>query len=140
MGISIREVKETDAAEIVRLSSQLGYPTTMNLVLENIRELLKDPEYVVFVAQVDNGTLAGFFHVLIARRVFHDHRAELGGMIVDQDYRGKGIGRSLLKESERWAVSINCQNLCVRSNITRKGAKEFYLPRDIMKRKSSGYS
>ena len=127
MKITIRKIEESDAAEISRLSSQLGYPTTENRVLENIVELHQDPEYVVFVADVGEGILAGFIHVFITRRLFLDHRAEVGGLVVDQDYRGRGIGKSLLEKSEHWAGSKDCQTICVRSNIIRTGAKEFYL-------------
>ena len=127
MKISIRKIKEGDAAEISRLSSQLGYPTSEVQVLENIKELQQDPDYVVYVADTGSGKLAGFVHVYLARRLFLDGRAELGGLVVDEEYRGKGVGKSLLFESESWATSKDCDSICVRSNMVRTGAKGFYL-------------
>jgi GNAT superfamily N-acetyltransferase len=121
-----------DSQEIVRLSFQLGYPTNEDLVTENIVDQSQDPSYIVYVADLGDGRLAGFIHVFLSKRLFQIPHAEVGGLVVDQDFRGKGIGRSLLTKSETWVTSLGIETMKIRSNVLRENALDFYL--------SSGYT
>ena len=70
MKFKVREAIPTDAPEITRLSDQLGYPSTENNVLDNLEQLIKDPDQIVFVVDLGDAALAGFIHVFTSRRLF----------------------------------------------------------------------
>jgi GNAT superfamily N-acetyltransferase len=47
-------------------------------------------------------------------------------LIVDQQIRSRGIGKALLHTAEQWARSHGCNDISVRSNVTRDRAHRFY--------------
>lgn len=130
MKFQIREAIPTDAPEITRLSDQLGYPSIEKEVLDNLEQLIKDPDHIVFVADLGDAALEGFIHVFTIRRLFIEKFTEVGGLVIDGKVRGRGIGSKLLAESEKWAVGMSCLEVRVRSNIKRAKTKEFYLNQD----------
>lgn len=48
------------------------------------------------------------------------------GLIVDVDYRRRGIARQLVQKVEEWALIRNCQTVRLTSNFIRKNAHNFY--------------
>ncbi|MCK4726727.1 MAG: GNAT family N-acetyltransferase, partial [Anaerolineales bacterium] len=52
--------------------------------------------------------------------------AEIGGLVVIEEWRASGVGRALLKTAETWARDRVVSGMRVRSNIIREGAQRFY--------------
>ena len=88
--------------------------------LESIRD---DPNHAVYVA-VSDGRVVGWLHAFVSRLVESDLSGGIGGL-VDENFRGKGIGRLLMKRVEVWARQKGCQSVSLRSNITREDAHSF---------------
>jgi GNAT superfamily N-acetyltransferase len=55
-----------------------------------------------------------------------DPQTEIGGLVVDESYRRRGVGRLLMEQAERWAREKGCGAICLRSNVVRKDAHAFY--------------
>jgi GNAT superfamily N-acetyltransferase len=55
-----------------------------------------------------------------------DPQAEVGGLVVDEGYRRRGIGRLLMQQAEQWACEKGCWAVYLRSNVVRKDAHAFY--------------
>jgi len=115
-----------DASALADLSSELGYPTTKYESAERFGAILLSNEHAVIVACLDDGSIVGFVHVFIALRIETDAFAELGGFIVAEKYRGRGIGTYLLTAAEKWVVHQGIGKLRVRSRSTRNDAHKFY--------------
>ncbi len=124
--IAARPAEETDAAPIALLCGQLGYPSREEEVLRRLRLILRDADHAVLVAQVSDGRVVGWIHVFGARLVEHDPRAEIGGMVVEERFRGRGVGQLLVREAERWARERGHGTITVRSNVVRAQAHRFY--------------
>jgi GNAT superfamily N-acetyltransferase len=124
--VSIRFAEKQDAKELSLLSAQLGYPCSAEKILEHLEDLEQNSDHVVFVAEGKDQKLAGFVHVFKTKRIFLDPFAELGGLVVDKEYRNTGVGKALLERSETWAREYGCQEMRVRSNVIRKEAHQFY--------------
>ena len=124
--MQIRSVSIQDAAGVALLSDQLGYPSTEAEVHGFILDLMADDDHAVFVAESGADSIIGWIHAFRTKRVFTEAFAEIGGMVVDQRFRGRGIGKKLLEAAEGWALEAGCPILRIRSNVVRDQAHEFY--------------
>jgi len=122
----IRTAEATDALAIARLLDQLGHPTPSEEIPSRIASL-KDEGGIVLVA-VDQdervlGLASGSRHTTLHAG---EQVAYITALVTDVDARGKGIGRSLVVEVERWASAHGCTRLSVTSAEHRADAHAFY--------------
>ena len=125
--ITMRIAQDQDYKELSRLSLQLGYPCSPEDCRKFFRHLELDPDHIVYVAQSSEDVITGFVHVFKTKRLFLDPFGEIGGLVVDDKFRGKGIGKALLDFSEEWLKEQGCSEMRVRSNVIREEAHQFYL-------------
>ncbi len=124
--VTIRPAAPADAAPLARLCSQLGYPTSVGEVQERLDHLQQYPQHRVYVAESDAGQVVGWVHVYLCPMLLADLGAEIGGLVVEEGWRGSGIGRRLMQQAEQWAQEQGCWAMHVRSNILRERAHRFY--------------
>lgn len=105
-------------------------------IVKQIKNILKRNNSIIFVAEIEN-VIAGMIQVTIKNvkpGVFLKARkyALLENLIVKNEYRNYGIGKTLLNFSENYAKSQNVQ--CIELNVyeANNNAVEFY--------KSQGYA
>jgi len=122
----IRLASTADITAVVDLSDQLGYPTSTEQVAHRLVEILRKPEHVIMIAELDSGAVVGWVHVMRTIWLEIDPFAEIGGLVVDAAYRSRGIGKALLDKAEAWALENNLSCLRVRSNVIRSRAHHFY--------------
>lgn len=122
----IRRATLDDAPALAELSSELGYPTSVGAAGKRLALLLSSDDHAVLVAASADGRVLGWIHAFLALRVESDTFAELGGFVVGEEYRRRGIGRRLLAAAEAWASSRDVQMLRVRSRTSRADARLFY--------------
>ena len=125
--ITIRTAQDQDFKELSRLCLQLGYPCSPEECRKYFRQLESDPDHIVYVAESGEGKITGYIHVFITKRLFLDPFVEIGGLVVDDKFRGKGVGKALLDYSEKWLIKQGCREMRVRSNVIREEAHQFYL-------------
>lgn len=121
--IQIREIKETDAAEIADLTSQLGYTVNPTIISRQISSILSNKDHFSFVA-TDDGKVIGFIHGFLSIRITSAPFLEIAGLIVNEEFRNKGVGSKLVKHLE--AQNVDCDTIRVRCNVKRKAAHKFY--------------
>jgi GNAT superfamily N-acetyltransferase len=122
----IRPVHLNDTAAINSLSAQLGYSASVNETEEMIREVLSANDNCAFAA-VENGKIIGWIHAFKTVRMETKPFIEIGGLVVDEQYRGKGTGKKLVQHVREWCHEKNIIDLRVRCNTKRKEAHQFYL-------------
>ena len=122
----IRAAGERDCAELARLAGQLGYPASDDAVRVRLRRLLASPGNIVLVAESAAGELVGWVQGVLSQCLESDHRVEITGLVVDERFRRKGIGRDLIGRIESWAVEQGAEQASVRSRTTRADAHRFY--------------
>lgn len=118
----IREAAASDAAALAALSTQLGYPAKPEEAAERLSALGAG---ALLVAEED-GAVLGWIHVCGIRFFQSPPFAEIGGLVVDEAARGKGVGRLLVQAAVRWAAEQGYGKLRVRSNVVREDAHRFY--------------
>jgi GNAT superfamily N-acetyltransferase len=122
----IRLARLEDAEALAPLCGQLGYPSTAEEVLERLRRILADPLQAVYVAEIEGPRLVGWIHVFPHLTVESDPCAELGGLVVEERHRGRGVGGRLMEQAEKWARERGYRALTLRSNVLRARAHAFY--------------
>ncbi len=135
--IEVHHAQLDDAPLIARLSAQLGYPASGEQIRERLASMQAEPDtHGVFVADVAGHGIIGWAHVYMLRSLVSEPRAELGGLVVDEEWRGTGVGRALIAGVEQWARNRGLRALSLRSNIVREEAHRFYEWLDFEKSKT----
>lgn len=123
----VRQMEPRDADAVRVLILQLGYERPLEGVLEWIEQLGSHPNrQVAFVACL-TGEVVGWVEVSIERRLQSAPFAFIGGLVVKDGHRGKGIGRLLCKKAESWSWEQGADTVRVTSRSTRPDAHRFYL-------------
>jgi GNAT superfamily N-acetyltransferase len=123
--VRIRAIEHHDAAALVPLCGQLGYPATLAQVERRLQTLLGHPGQGLLGAETD-GILVGWVHVQSRSLLESDPFAEICGLVVDENARGHGVGAGLVAAAERWAVAEGHTVIRVRSNVIRTATHRFY--------------
>ncbi len=126
----IRRAKSSDATQIAKLCGQLGYPAKPAEIAQRLRKIKPANQHAVLVAEWSDRNerkLIGWLHVSVSPLIEVELRAEVNGLIVDDEERSRGTGALLLRAAEQWARSRGCKSMSVRSNVIRERAHQFYL-------------
>lgn len=125
--LRIRKAHQGDAVRLAELSDQLGYPTTKKEMAKRLSLVLREKKGACFVAaRHEGGEVLGWIHVSITPLLEVAPRAEINGLVVDENVRSQGAGRLLLEAAERWARKSGAKSVSVRSNVIRERAHTFY--------------
>lgn len=125
MEIFIRDITEDDAEAVNTLSAQLGYTMSLEQTLSNIRSVLGTKGHHAFVAMHEN-KIIGWIGVAEALQIESAPFSEIRGLIVDETYRGHGIGKLLIEKVKQWTRKTGNETLRLRTNMIRKEAHLFY--------------
>ena len=122
----IRPATVDDAAQVARLSAQLGYPADVATFTARLRAIAARDTHAVLVREADDGRLLGFVGLEHRLGIESGELAEIVGLVVDADARRTGTGRALVAAAEAWARDRGLGVLYLRSNIVRTEAHDFY--------------
>jgi GNAT superfamily N-acetyltransferase len=80
----------------------------------------------VLVACFNSG-MVGWIDVCEVHHLQSGGYAEIGGLVVAEACRSKGVGARLVAAAEKWASDRSLNRVVVRSQIAREAAHRFYL-------------
>lgn len=109
-------------------------PADREKATEQIARIADDPQKYLLVAEdTETGTLCGSLLGVIFEDICSDCRPILlvENVAVLPDYQGKGVGRAMFAEIERWAKAQNCHYEILVSGMQRVGAHKFYQALDF---------
>ncbi|MDD1762510.1 MAG: GNAT family N-acetyltransferase [Methanothrix sp.] len=122
----IREAEAVDAPAVASLISQLGYPVSPEEMTGRLKILCSLPEYVTFVAEA-HGEVIGIVGAYRSYSLeFSGLYGRLTALVVDEGWRGRGVGKMLLDAIETWLVGQGAVLLVLTSSNHRQGTHEFY--------------
>jgi len=112
-----------DLSAVRALSAQLGYVVTEDELRARFLRLRN--ERGLFVCIVEDA-LAGWIDVHERWLLEAPPHGELGGLVVDERMRRRGVGRALVMRAIAWTRSRGLSLLRLRSNVARDAAHAFY--------------
>lgn len=122
----IRPASLKDAAEIARLSAELGYPVTKAQIRDRLQPLQEKSDHAVFVVEIHDGPIVGWAHAYLRPLLISKLSAEVGGIVIQETCRRQGLGKRLLQHIETWAGGRGCQIVTLYSGMQRDTAHHFY--------------
>lgn len=120
--MNVRTALPEDAEQIARLTLQLGYDVSQEIIAESLR---RRGSREVFVA-ANGERVVGWAAVSVHDPFVEGPGAHLDGLVVDESVRSSGIGAELLAAAEGWARERDCREMCLHSNVVRDRAHAFY--------------
>lgn len=124
--LKIRVSNLNDSPAIASLITQLGYPTSPGQMRTRLEAILDQPEYRSFVAE-RNGEVVGF--VGLGIEFFYERDGLCGrllALVVDERFRGTGIGKALVQAAEKWFAGQDVGTVMLTSRYIRQDAHRFY--------------
>lgn len=121
----IRDAVPSDAAEVARLTAELGYATSPEEIADRLGRTTDRRKQLVLVAVLE-GKIAGWAQAQLSEVLESGLRVEIVGLIVAESCRRRGVGRRLVEVVERWATDAGAPSLVVRSNAKRIESHVFY--------------
>ena len=125
MEILTRKISIEDAESIAILSAQLGYNISLQETISNMNQVMGSTDNCAFVAIME-GKIIGWIHAFKSIRIETKPFIEIGGLVVDENYREKGVGKALVNIVKDWCSSQNNNSLRVRCNTKRLETHKFY--------------
>ena len=134
MTMAIRPASEADLAPIMGLLGQMDetmYPPRqeagLSTQLDIFRQIAADPRQHLLVAEA-NGRIVGTAHLIVISHLSRSCKpsALVEGVVVDEAYRGKGVGAALMRQVQQIAQNAGCYKLTLSTNLARTGAHRFY--------------
>jgi GNAT superfamily N-acetyltransferase len=122
----IRPARLEDGDRLADLCTQLGYPSTPEEVRNRLAVIGELPDQHILVAVDAAKEVLGWIHAFVYRVLESEPMVEIGGLVVDQAFRGRGVGRALLEAVETWSAAQEIDTVSLRSNVVRMQAHEFY--------------
>ncbi|HLA60156.1 MAG TPA: GNAT family N-acetyltransferase [Puia sp.] len=125
MQFHTRFAEMDDARAITDLSEQWGYQSTKEKILRCLHDIRNNTDHVIYVL-LHNDQMIGWAHGVYSLRIETDPFVEIGGLVVDKDFRRQGAGKFLVDKIVEWSLLRDCHMIRVRCNIIREEANAFY--------------
>ena len=134
MEFVLREMNKFDSVKCKELTVQLGYPEQLIDFDKRFSLINKLPHHHLVVGETltDKNVIA-WMHLEIRYLLFSTFRVEISALIVDEKYRGNGVGRRLLNYAENWTKNCgfkevflyNHSNIEEESNFSLKNGFQY---------------
>ena len=109
--------------------------------MEKMFEKLRNNDSYIFLCAVENDKLIGSVMGIICNELYGncDPFLLVENMIIDINYRGKGIGKKLFTELEKLAKEKKCSQIILVTESNRSDACGFYESLGFDSTKNKGY-
>jgi GNAT superfamily N-acetyltransferase len=123
--MAVRDAVIADAPALASLVTQLGYPTTAEAMESRLQRMLSLPHHRVMVAESSSGVV-GLAGACVDHGVEIDTYARITALVVDEKWRGSGVGKLLMMEAERWCRDRGARRVTLVSGHHRPQSHKFY--------------
>ena len=130
MKYSMREAIASDVEAMDKVMQVISEKSTnLEKMASLIEKLRQDPQkYLLAAFDPETGILCGSLLGVVFEDICDDGRPILliENVAVLEAYQGKGVGRQMFAEIERWGREMDCHYEILVSGLERAGAHKFY--------------
>lgn len=131
MNLSMRKARPEDQAALDSVMQVISKEPVQDRTraAELIEKVAGDPQKYLLAAQdLETGTLCGTLLGVVFEDICGDCRPILlvENVAVLPEYQGKGVGKAMFQEIERWGKEQDCHYEMLVSGLQRTGAHKFY--------------
>lgn len=130
MSIQYRKATVSDIESLDKVMLVISeYSADPKKVARLIEKLDKDPSKYLLVAEdKETGVICGSLLGVVFEDICKDCRPILliENVAVLESYQGRGVGRGMFEEIERWGHEMDCHYEILVSGMNREGAHSFY--------------
>lgn len=101
----------------------------LNRMAKQIEKLQHDPQkYLLVAIDPETETICGSLLGVVFEDICEEGRPILlvENVAVLEEYQGKGVGKQMFEEIERWGKEMDCHYEILVSGMNRTGAHKFY--------------
>ena len=138
MDFIIRELNLNDLDEIYNLNLQLDFSFPKEKLKERVDYLINNFETKIFVAE-HNSKVIAYIHGSESDRIYDDRLFFIHTLVVNEEYRGIGIGNKLITKIEAWVSANNYLGIGLWSRLDRIGAHKFYEKHGYLNERTQKY-
>ena len=117
VGFDVRNISLGDYNDLLKLNLSLDY--------SSIKSIENDKNSMIFVAQL-NDDIIGYINYSIGYDINYNKTLFIKDIVVDEKYRGLGVGHQLILEAEKNAKGYNAVQLVALNNNYIEEEVEFY--------------
>ena len=117
VGFDVRNISLGDYNDLLKLNLSLDY--------SSIKSIENDKNSMIFVAQL-NDDIIGYINYSIGYDINYNKTLFIKDIVVEEKYRGLGVGHQLMLEAEKNAKSYNAVQLVALNNNYIEEEVEFY--------------
>lgn len=124
----IREMTADDIPELAQLYRQFWNEESCEETMHKQFNKFQKNNSHILISAVEDNELIGSVMGIICEELYGDCRPFLilENMIVDENYRNKGVGKALISELEKIAAKRNCTQVILVTESNRTSACKFY--------------
>jgi GNAT superfamily N-acetyltransferase len=122
----VREMTSLDVQKTAELCGEFGFPVETKELEQRLTALKAIKNHQVFVAEIEPSLIVGWVHVYNAPSLISGPTSEIGGLIVSESCRRRGIGKLLMERAESWAKDQGCSGVLLATQTKRIEAQRFY--------------
>ncbi len=126
----IDPAKTTEANMVAELAIQMWEDNTMDELAEEFKEIISGDDAIIFLAEMD-GAAVGFAQCQLRHDYVEGTDSSpvgyLEGIFVQEEYRGHGIAKQLLKACENWASEQGCTEFASDCELANSESLKFHI-------------
>ncbi len=130
MQYKMRQAVPSDAQAIDQVMLVISEKCSdLNRMAKQIEKLQHDPQkYLLVAIDPETETICGSLLGVVFEDICEDGKPILlvENVAVLETYQGKGVGKQLFEEIERWGKEMDCHYEILVSGMNRTGAHKFY--------------
>lgn len=139
-GVTVREARGADAAAVAALYRSFVSSPHINVREDRLETIASDPNNFLFVCEVDEVVCGTAFLTLCLDAMFGNQPyGVLENVVVDEAWRGKGIGSQLLAHAEEVCRMRDCSKIMLLSTASRTSAHRFFEQQGFSAANKLGY-
>jgi GNAT superfamily N-acetyltransferase len=126
--MQIREMIAEDISQLEQLYRQFwGEESCVEAMNKQFHKLQERDSHII-ISAIDNNKLIGSVMGVVCEELYGDCKPflVLENMIVDKNYRNKGVGKALISELEKMATKRGCTQVIFVTERNRVDAIKFY--------------